>query len=356
MRRTFLMMVATAVGCGGAEAGDAIPGGGSEPLPTPVDVAEAKNDTVIDEIVATGQIEAVQSIELRPEVEGRLVAILVREGFEVREGTPLFKVDDAQLRAQVARLEAERDLAVQALERTRDLISRNASSQADLQQAEANARSSAAQLELQQIRLDRTLVRAPFTGVIGRRFVSLGDYVTTASRLATLQTVNPQRAVFAVPERFAQRLATTQQITFRIAAGEPRQYEGTVEFVDPVVELPGRTITVKARVRNHDRTLKSGMFIEVRLATDVRPDAVVVPEDAVLPLQGLTFVWVVTDGTVTRRPVRLGIRTPGFVEVITGVTAGEHVVVGGLERLFDGAPVMPSLVQRTADVVRQPAN
>lgn len=355
------VVLAVAVGvaaCNGAEAdsaGGGPPGGGGGGRPpTPVDVAEAKQDTMIDEIFATGQIEAVQSIELRPEVEGRLTQILIREGAEVAEGTPLFKIDDSELRAQVDRLRAERDLATQALRRTRDLIQQNASSAADLEEAEAAARSAEAQLQLQQIRLDRTLVRAPFGGVAGRRLVSLGDYVTSSTPLTTLQTVNPQRATFAVPERYAERLARGQEVVFRVAAVREREYRGTVEFVDPVVELPARTITVKARVGNRARTLKPGMFIEVRLATEVRPDAVVVPEDAILPLQGLDFVWAVTEGTVTRRQVQLGVRRPGFVEVLSGVSPGEQVVVGGLERLFEGAPVMPNVVERTADEVQTP--
>jgi membrane fusion protein (multidrug efflux system) len=256
----YLALAAGMAGCTGAEADSAVAAGFGEggPPPTPVDVAEARQDTVIDEILATGQIEAVQAIQLRPEVEGRLVELMVREGSEVREGTPLFRIDDSELRAQVARLRAERDLAQQALERTRDLISRNASYRADLEQAEASFRSAEAQLELQQIRLDRTVVRAPFGGVVGQRFVSLGDYVTNGTRLATLQTVDPQRVAFAVPERYAQRLANGQEVAFRVAAVTGREYTGAVEFVDPVVELPARTITVKARVRNRDRTLKSG--------------------------------------------------------------------------------------------------
>lgn len=315
----------------------------------PVEVAEAQLDTVMDAILATGEIEAVQSIDLRPEVEGRLVDILVREGTEAQQGTPLFKVDDAELRAQVARLEAERDLAEQALRRAKELLERNASSEADLEQAEANARSARAQLELQQVRLERTLVRAPFSGIMGERFVSLGDYVTSSTRLTTLQTVDPQRASFQVPERYADRLGVGQQVTFRVAAVANREFTGTVDFVDPIVRLPGRTIIVKARVRNRQRSLKPGMFIEARLTTDVRPDAVVVPEDAILPLQGADYVWVVQDGQATRRQVSLGVRTTGFVEIRSGVEAGEQVVVGGLERLREGAPVAAILVDRGSE-------
>ncbi len=320
--------------------------GGGQPMGVPVEVAVAHRDTVVDAIVATGQIEAVQSIELRPDVGGRLVEIFMREGSEVARGTPLFKIDDAELRAQVTRLEAERDLALQALERTRELMEQNASSEADLESAEANARSTQAQLDLQQLRLDRTVVRAPFSGSVGARFVSLGDYVTSSTRLVTLQTVDPQRAVFQIPERYAQRLQLRQEVTFRVAALPDVEFTGVVDFVDPVVALPARTIAVKAEVPNPSRDLKTGMFIEVRLVTDVRPNAVVVPEDAILPLSGADLVWVVSEGTASRRQVELGVRIPGFVEIISGVDAEEQVVVGGLERLSEGVPVMATVVER----------
>jgi len=338
------LVVVTACGGGAASEGGAADGGG--PPAMPVDVVVARQDTVVDVIRATGEIEAVQAIELRPEVEGRIVEIPAREGTEVAEGTPLFRIDDAELRAQVARLEAERDLAQQALRRTRELLERNASSAADLERAEATARSVEAQLELQRIRLARTVVRAPFAGAVGRRFVSLGDYVTSATRLTTLQTVDPQRAAFAVPERFAERLAAGQVVRFGVAAFPDRTFRGTVDFVDPRVQLPARTIAVKARVPDRARRLKPGMFIEVELATDIRADAVLVAEDGILPLQGVDFVWVVADGKATRRQVTLGVRTPGWVEILDGVIAGEHVVVGGLERLVEGAAVLPTVVER----------
>ncbi len=321
------------------------PGGGGPPA-MPVEAATARADTVVDAILATGQIEAMQSIDLRPDVEGRLVAILVREGASVSSGTPLFKIDDAELKAQVDQIEAERDLARQSLSRTQDLLQQKASSQAELERAEATMRSNEAQLARLKVRLARTVVRAPFSGVMGQRFVSLGDYVTTDTRLAALQTVSPQRATFQVPERYAEQVRTGQNVSFRVAALPGREFTGRVDFVDPIVQLPGRTILVKARVPNPRRELQAGMFIEARLATAVRPNAVVIPEDAVLPLQGSNFVWVVVDGKATRRQVELGVRTPGFVEVKSGVENAEQVVVGGQERLGEGAPVQATLVQR----------
>lgn len=343
MNRKTLLLLALLGGCKDAQSRA---DGATGMPPMPVEAAAARRDTVVEAIDATGQIEAVQAVELRPSVEGRIVEILFREGQEVASGTPLFKVDDAELRAQVARAEAERDLARQALERTRELLAQNASSAADLERAEATSRSAEAQHELLRIRLERTLVRAPFGGVAGRRLVSLGDYVTSSTPLVALQTVNPQRAAFRVPERYASKLRRGQLVEFRVAALPNRNFAGEVEFVDPIVELPGRTILVKALVPNGQRLLHAGMFIEARLATEIRPDAVVIPEDAVLPLGSVNVVWVAADGKADRREVTLGVRTPGFVEARSGVQVGELVVVGGAERLFPGAPVAPKLVQR----------
>ncbi|HEU4829362.1 MAG TPA: efflux RND transporter periplasmic adaptor subunit [Gemmatimonadales bacterium] len=350
---SFLLLAAAVAACndaGSESKGSGGPAGGAPPG-IPVEVAVAQTDTVVDAIAATGQIEAMQSIELRPELDGRITQIHVREGARVRQGQPLFQIDASELRAQVARAEAERDLARQNLARTRDLLEQRASSQAELERAEATSRSAEATLQLLQVQLRRSTVRAPFTGVAGERTVSLGDYVTTASRLISLQTVNPQRATFTVPERYAASLQVGQQVAFRVAALPGREFTGTVDFVDPVVRMPGRTITIKAVVPNATRELQSGMFIEARLATEVRPGAVIIPEDAILPLQGANYVWAVVDGKASRREVDLGVRTPGFVEARTGVAVGEQVVVGGLERLQEGAPVAPRVVERRPGVV-----
>jgi membrane fusion protein, multidrug efflux system len=338
-------MVVVALACNG-KGGAAARGPGGPPA-FPVEVAVAQRDTVRDELAATGQLEAVQGIDLRPEVEGRIVAILIREGQVVARGTPLFQIDSTELSAQVAQLAAQRDLADQDLARTKSLIAQNAASAADLEHAEASARSAAAQYRLQATRLARTTVRAPFGGVVGQRYVSLGDYVTNTTRLASLQTVDPIRAAFQVPERYAQALQRGQKVTFTVGAVPGREFVGAVDFVDPVVQLPGRTILVKARVPNARGLLQPGMFIEAHLVTAVRPRAVVVPEDALVPLQGANFIWVVADGKATQRQVGIGVRTPGFVEITSGVDAGEQVVVGGLELLYPGAAVMAKVVDRT---------
>ena len=340
-----LLLVAAPAACKKAtSAGGGGPGGGGFAMP--VEVAAAIRDTVVDAIAATGQIEAIQSVELRPEVSGRITDILVREGQEVGDGTPLFKVDDAELKAQVAQAEADRQMARQSLERTKQLIAQNASSTSDLEQAQAKSQGADANYDLLKTRLDRTVVRAPFGGVTGRRLVSIGTYVSSQTPLITLQSVNPQFASFDVPERYADRLRRGQLVSFQVAALPGKNFSGEVVFVDPVVSLPGRTILIKARVPNSEHQLQAGMFLEARLATNIRPNAIVVPEDALLPMQGSTFIWAIKEGKADRRQVSVGVRTAGWAEIQGGVEAGDSVVVGGAERLFPGAPVMARMVDR----------
>ena len=357
MRGLGVVMLAVLAGACGSPSGappagsaggsGARPGGGrGNTGPVPVEVVLVRSDTVIDAITATGQIEPLQSIELRPEVDGRLVEIMIREGDYAAKGTPLFRVDDAELKAQVARAQADRDLAQQALTRTRALLADKAAAPADVERAEAQMRSTQASLDLLELRLARTVVRAPFSGVTGQRLASLGDYVNSSTRLITLQTVNPQRAVFQVPERYAEQLNVGQRVLFRVAALSGRDFTGTVDFIDPRVQLPSRTITIKALAPNPRRELASGMFIEARLETATRPAALVIPEDAVSPLAGAMYVWVVNGGKAERREVVLGVRTPGYVEIVKGLELEEQVVVGGTDRLQPGSEVQPTVVDR----------
>ncbi len=338
----FLLMRGRGGETAAAAEGGGAPGGGPPAMPPmPVDVDSARRQSIVDAVRATGRIEANQAIELRPDEQGRITELLFREGQSVAEGTPLVKIDDAMIKAQIERAKADKDLSGQQLERVRRLRAQNAASPADLERAEANARSADAGLAVLELTLERMTVRAPFAGSIGQRFVSKGDYVTTSTRLLTLQTVDPQRAVIEVPERYAVKLRPGQVVAFTVASQEGRTFRARVDFIDPVVQNENRTILVKASAPNPGRLLKPGMFIEARLATDTRANAIVVPEDAIQPMRSANVVWAVVDGKASRRVVQLGVRSAGVVEILSGVKAGETVVVGGLERMGEGMPVAP---------------
>jgi membrane fusion protein (multidrug efflux system) len=352
-RRIVIALVATAILAlvalgarsvglfGGSATASPTAGGPGDMPPMPVDVDTARRGSVVDAVRATGRIEAVQAVELRPDEQGRITGLLFQEGQAVTAGTPLVRIDDAMLRAHAERATADRDLARQQLERVQRLRADNAASPADLERGEAAARSAEASLAVLQLQIERSIVRAPFAGIVGQRFVSAGDYVTTATPLLTLQTMDPQRAVIEVPERHAADLKRGQAVEFTVASQPGRVFRAVVDFIDPVVQPTGRTIVVKARAPNPGRLLKAGMFIEARLATATRTGAIVVPEDAVQPLRTANVIWAVADGKASRRVVQLGTRSQGFVEVLSGVQAGEQVVVGGLERMAEGMPVAP---------------
>lgn len=320
---------------------DAGGAGAMEMPPMPVDVAVAVVDSVVDAVRATGRIEAIQAVELRPDEPGRITALLFDEGQTVAQGAPLVRVDDALLLVQAERATAEHELALKQLDRVQRLRAESAAAPADLERAEAAARSAAATLAVLELQIERSTVRAPFAGVVGQRFVSVGDYVTSATPLLTLQTIDPQRAVIEVSERHAARLRRGQTIAFTVAADLDRVFEATVDFIDPVVQTESRAIVVKARAPNPGRLLRPGMFIEARLAVGTREGAVVVPEDAVQPLRTANVVWAVVDGMASRRVVQLGTRNRGTVEILSGVEAGEQVVIGGLERMVEGMAVAP---------------
>ena len=342
----LVVVVAAAAGAvavvnDGSPAADAGAAGAQQMPPMPVDVAAAEQQPMVEAVRATGRIEAVQAVELRPDEPGRIVQLLFREGQYVQAGTALVRIDDALLRAQSKRAQADRDLAHQQLERVKKLRAENAASPADLERAEANARAAQAALDVLTLQIERTTVRAPFSGMVGQRFVSTGDYVTTSSPLLSLQTTNPQRAVIEVPERYATQLKAGQHVEFTVAAQPDKVFSAQVDFIDAVVQDASRTIVVKGRAPNPQGVLKPGMFIEARLATETRSHAVVVPEDAIQPLRTANVVWAVVDGKATRRTVQLGGRAQGIVEVLDGLKAGEQVVVGGLERMGEGMAVAP---------------
>ena len=350
----FVAIRAGVLGGDSAQQGGPMGGMQGDMPPMPVDMAVAQVGDVVDAVQANGRIEAVDAVDLAPDEPGRVTALLFREGQEVEAGTPLVRIDDAMLRAQAERARADLDLAQQQLARVQRLRAERAAAPADLERAEAAARSAAAALAVLELQIERTTVRAPFSGVVGQRHVSVGDYVTVGTPLLSLQTMDPQHVVIAVPERYAGGLSRGQTIEFTVAAETARVFRATVDFIDPTVQAESRTIVVKALAQNRDRRLKPGMFVDARLATRSRSGAILVPEDAIQPLRTANVVWAMSDGRASRRVVQLGTRRNGLVEILSGVSAGEMVVVGGLERMAEGMPIAPRPAA-TGDTAAAPA-
>lgn len=335
-----------ALACGGEEEA----GAASEP--TAAEGAAAQLDTLSLTVRAVGSLEADALVEVRPEIDGHVTSIQFREGERVEEGEVLVRLDENQLRAQmqaaratVSRTRAEVENLARSVERNDSLLAQGAiseqtfddlqtrysSAQARLEEAEAN-------LNLAEQRLEDATIRAPFAGRTGARTFDRGDYVRVGDRLFTLVDDQPLEIAFSVPERYLGRLHRGSPVELTVRSMPGRTVRGEVDFVSPYVDPQNRTVELKARVPNPAAELRAGQFADVRLQLESRP-AVIVPEAAVVPRQEGNVIFLVRGDTAVRRQVETGARRRGLVEVLTGVSAGDTVVVAGQQHLRDGAPV-----------------
>lgn len=312
----------------------------------PVEVGTIELASVNEEVEALGTLAADESIVIAPEIAGRVVALGFREGERVSKDQPLVMLDTAILDAELKQAQADLSLARDNFERNRSLVQRGAGTQVALEQATAQLASQEARLQLAQAKLALATIKAPFNGVVGLRSVGVGDYVSVGKQLITLTNIDPIKVDFRVPEIFLTRLKVGQPIQLRVDAVPERPFTGQIFAIDPVVDVNGRAVRLRAHVPNGDLTLKPGLFARVTVVVDKRDNALVVPETAVVP-DGLgKTVFVVENGKARRMPVELGKRLPGKVEVVKGLKPGMQIVTAGQMRLRDGAIV--AIKEKTA--------
>lgn len=354
-----LFAVATAgllgAGCGSGD-GAAAGGAPQGPRKMTVEVADSTIDTLRVRINAVGTLEADALVEVRPEVSGVITRIPVEEGQSVARGQVLMTLEDRETRAQAdaaaaaeSRARTEAANLAQQLERNRGLLASGAISQqafddieSGTEAAQAREKEAAANLALARRRLDKSVVRAPFAGRIDAKEVYVGDFVELGkTTLFTLVDDDPLKVEFAVPEQYIDRLEEGSTVAVRVRNRPEESFTGTVVFVSPRVDPVNRTVTLKAEVPNPDGTLRAGQFADVELVLEEIPNALLVPESAIVSREGESFLFVVANGVAERRSVRLGEREPGRVQVLEGVAEGETVVVAGQQRIQDGTPVDP---------------
>jgi membrane fusion protein (multidrug efflux system) len=196
-----------------------------------------------------------------------------------------------------------------------------------------------AALQLAEAKLAKTDIRAPFSGLIGLRIVSVGDYVKEGADLVNLESIDPLKVDFRVPETHLRQVQPGQSITITLDAMPGASYDGKVIALNPLVDAAGRSIVLRAQVRNQDTTLRPGMFARVKLITSDRADAVVVPEQALVPQGTERFVFKVVDNKATRVKIETGQRRDALVEVVSGLAPGDVVVTAGQLKLRDGVTV-----------------
>ena len=352
-------------------------------LPPPiVQVADivATNVPVATEII--GQLDSPQNVEIRARVEAFVDKLLFTEGTEVKEGQTLFKLDDKSYQQRLAAAKAslaeskaalgkyEKDVA-----RLKPLAEKRAVPQQDLDNAlasvdvgRANVLSAEARLEYATLDLGYCDVKAPISGLIGAKQVSLGDLVGKGqpTLLATISTLDPiwfycsvSEVQYLKAENEAQRTGkklADLPVTLLLADGSVHPDKGTFVFIDRAVDVKTGTLRVRAEFRNPARLLRPGMFGRIRVDLGLRPESILVPERAVAELQGKTFVWVVgAENKTSQRPVKVGPQFGENLLILEGLKPGERIVIEGIQKVREGAPVQPMTATQLAQAAQAQA-
>lgn len=310
-----------------------------EPPPMPIKAAPVTRATLNVEVTAVGTLRADETVMIRPEIAGRVASIHFKEGQTVNAGDPLITLDQDEYKAQLAGSAAQVGLEESSYERLRDLQRKNLTSQQILDETKARLDAARAQQELNRVRLDKTVIRAPFAGTVGLRLVSPGAYVKPGDDIANLESLGAMKLDFRVPETYLARLGVGQILTVRVDAYPDQGFEGTIYAIDPALDPETRTVLLRARLPNKGNKLRPGLFARVSLILERRENALVAPEQAIVPVGQKIFVYRVVDGKAVMTPVRLGLRRPGQVEILEGLSAGDLVVTDGQLKIRDGAAV-----------------
>lgn len=309
----------------------------------PVEVAIIERRDMAAYFETQGTLEAENEVDLVARVAGPVVRLLSEEGRQVRRGELLAQIDDRELAAQLQVAKVRLLESEQSYQRVRSLYESQLLSQEALDQSLASYQTAQGEHERLSLQLEYTRITAPFSGLVVERYIKLAQQVNVGSELFRLSDFDPLLCRIQVPERELRRLRPGQRAELTVEAWGDRRFDARVKLVAPVVEAASGTVRVTLEVDGTDkdgqRLLQPGMFASVYLQMETRPDALVLPRRA-LALDSLEdSVFVAVDGVARRRRVELGLRNAQYLEVLSGVEAGERVVVVGLDGLSDGTPV-----------------
>lgn len=288
---------------------------------------------------AVGSLRSDETVILRPEVAGRVAQILFKEGERVAKDAVLVKLDDSVQKADADRARANFTLSKTKHERAVDLRNKGFVSTQALDESENAVKVAKADAELMEARLSKTTIRAPFAGTIGLRQVSVGDYVKEGQDLVNLESLDPLKVDFRVPENALSLVRDNQTLQIMLDALPDSAYDGRVVAINPLIDANGRSIVIRAQVPNRDGRLRPGMFARVRLFTSDLRESLVVPEESLFPVGDDKYVYKVVDNKALRQKIEIGTRRDGRVEVVSGLAPADMVVTAGVIKLRDGMAV-----------------
>ena len=308
--------------------------------PTPVEAQPVGHATMVDTVRAIGTLRANQSIVVRSEIPGLVTRIEFTDTREVDKGQALFQLDDSMDRAQVAQAEAALKLAESNYARAQELLNRGAGTIQARDQALSTREADRAAVALARARLDKSAIRAPFSGVVGMSRIDRGAYVTAGQDLVTLDDIAALRLDFTVPERYARFVALGQKVLVEADSLPGRAFTGEVAVIDTRIDPLTRALGVRAMIDNRDRALRPGQFVRAVVQVNSRADALVIPEQAIVPLGDRLLVFRVIANKAVETPVKIGLREFGRAEIVEGLAPEDIVIVAGQQKVQDGGPVV----------------
>ena len=297
-----------------------------------------KTQTFDNNLSLSGSIEANEQVEIRSEISGIVEGIYFKEGSNVSKGQLLFKVNDVELRAQLAQAKTKQGLASENERRAKLLLQKEAISQEEYDVARADYKLAQSQIQLIQAQIAKTAVKAPFSGKIGLRSISPGTYLTPTILVAKLVNTSKLKITFSIPEKYATQVKSGSIIDFNVS-GSTKVYNAKIYAIEPEIEVATRTLQIRAIADNSDGKLLPGTFADVKLPLDIIKDAIIVPTEAIVPVQDGKKVFIANMGKAKEVKVEATTRTDASILILSGLKAGDTLVTSGVMSLKDEASI-----------------
>lgn len=315
-------------------------GGGGGPVKVEAIIVNPQQAS--DTLTLTGTIEADEKIDVKSEVSGIVEKIYFSEGASVSKGQTLVKINDIELQAQLRSAETRRQLTSENERRARLLLEKGAISQEEYDIASADFKTAQAQIQLIKAQISKTSVRAPFSGIIGLRNISPGAYISPDMLITSLVKSNQVKITFSIPEKYAGMVKVNSTINFTVA-NSPGKFTARIYAVQPEIEINTRTLTVRAVAENSSKKLIPGTFAAIALDLNEVDDALMIPTEAIVPVQKGKKIFVYKNGKAKEVMVQTGSRNKSDVIVLSGLNPQDTVITTGVLSLKDGADVKVSI-------------
>ncbi len=321
---------------------EASPVASRQPSVLTVDAKKVAHEKLDYAVNVTGTVVADESVDLNAEVSGKVETIRFQEGQEVKQGQILVRLNADELEAELVKLRFTQKLNEDNEFRQRKLLEKEAISREEYEIALTTLNTSEAEIKLLETRLAKHTVRAPFSGKIGLREVSVGSYLNPGTRIARIYKIDPIKIDFAIPGRYLEDINVGDKLKFTVDAYD-EVFDGIIYALEPQIDLQSRSIKLRAQSPNQDKKLLPGQFAKIELILDEIDDAILVPAIAVIPELNQTKVYVLDGEEVAVRIVKTGIRTADEVQVIEGLEPGDIVITSGLLQIRPGMKVNVSI-------------